>query len=523
MRKFLKFITGRLAWTFLFLLIQAAFLFVMLKYAEVNFGLSVFNFVLGLVISFAIFTREDAPEYRLSWILLISVVPVFGCFMYLIFGNKKRGRWEKRKVASYQELMQEHSIAEFKSSSDSCALLPPEGVSAAENEKLPTEDLRLQNYLSSVTGCMTYADTEFTYYPLGDYCYPIMLQELKKAKKFIFMEYFIYEKGQFWDSVLALLKEKVSEGVEVRLMYDDMGSINTLPAKYYLTLREYGIKAVAFNPVRPRLNPRLNYRDHRKVCIIDGNTAISGGINIADEYINRTIRFGHWKDNAFLLRGSGVWNYTFMFLQLWLFAAPKEYYIEDFSAYYPTEKRPSDGLVQSFGDSPLDNLFVAENAYIHVLNTAKNYVWISTPYLILDSAMINALKLAAQSGVDVRIITPAIPDKKIVYALTKSNYSQLLSNGVRIFEYQPGFIHSKMFVSDDQRAIVGTTNMDFRSFYLHFESGSVFYGGSMVRSVKSDFSETFNLCKEVTLQDVKNRSWLMKLTGQVAKLIAPLL
>ena len=521
MRKFLKIITSRLAWTILFLVLEAVFLFFMLTYAESYFSLSVFDFVLGLVTAFAVFTRDDAPEYRLSWILLILAVPVFGCFMYLIFGNKKSGKWEKRKVAGYQELMQTHSIAGFKSSADSPTVQPPEVAQSIE--KLPPDDRRLQSYLGNVTGCMTYGDTEVSYYPLGDYCYSVMLEELKKAKSFIFMEYFIYEKGQFWDNVLAILKDKVAEGVDVRLMYDDMGSINTLPSKYYLKLRQYGIKAVAFNPVRPRLNPRLNYRDHRKVCVIDGNTAISGGINIADEYINRAIKFGHWKDNAFMLKGSGVWNYTFMFLQLWLFAAPKEYAIEDFSLYYPTEKKKSDGLVQSFGDSPLDNSYVAENAYIHLLNTAKDYVWISTPYLILDSAMINALKLASQSGVDVRIITPAVPDKKIVYALTKSNYKTLIANGIRIYEYIPGFIHSKMFVSDDKRAIVGTTNMDFRSFYLHFESGSVFYGGSMVRSVKADFSQTFELCKEVTMEDVKNRSWVMKLTGQVAKLIAPLL
>ena len=522
MRKFLKFITSRLAWTILFLIIQASFIFVMLRYAESSFGLSVFNFILGLVFSFAIFTRNDAPEYKLSWILLISVFPIFGCFMYLIFGNKKKGRWERRKIKDYQELMREHTIGEFNLvSKDVPNSQPPEGTSKLDD--LALEDLRLQHYLTRLTGSIPYSSTEVSYYSLGDYCYPIMLDELKKAKKFIFLEYFIYEKGEFWDRVLEILKDKISQGVDVRLMYDDMGSIGTLPYKYYRKLREYGIKAVAFNPVRPRLNPRLNYRDHRKVCIIDGNVAISGGINIADEYINRKIRFGHWKDNAFVLRGSGVWSYTFMFLQLWLFAAPKEYYIEDFSLYYPTEKRQDDGIIQSFGDSPLDNFNVAENAYIHVLNIAKNYVWISTPYLILDSAMINALILAAQCGVDVRIITPAVPDKRIVYALTKANYVQLLTNGVRIFEYLPGFIHSKMFISDDQRAIVGTTNMDFRSFFLHFESGSVFYGGSTVSSVKADFLETFELCKEVSLSSMKKRSWTMKLTGQVAKLVAPML
>jgi len=407
--------------------------------------------------------------------------------------------------------MHTHSIVDY----------PP--VGASSKQVLSDDDVRLQNYLQNVTGSVVYDATQVTYYPLGDFCYPIMLQELEKAQKFIFMEYFIYEKGEFWDNVLAILKEKVSKGVDVRLLYDDMGSINTLPYKYYKELRSYGIKAVAFNPVRPRLNPRLNYRDHRKVCIIDGNVAISGGINIADEYINRKIRFGHWKDNAFILRGSGVWNYTFMFLQLWSFVTPKMYSIMDFALYYPSDKESNDGYIQSFGDSPLDDINVAENAYIHLLNTAKNYVWISTPYLILDSAMVNALILAAQSGVDVRFITPSVPDKKIVYSLTKSNYLKLLANGIRIFEYVPGFIHSKMFISDDKRAIVGTTNMDYRSFFLHFESGSVFYGGSAVQSVKDDFIDTFELCREVSLDDMKKRSLLMKLTGQVAKLIAPML
>jgi len=491
--------------------LQMGFIYFFLRYAESYFSLSVFNFILSLVVSFAIFTRDDAPEYRLSWIILILALPIFGCFMYLIFGNKKKGRWESRRIKSYQEIINAHSITDY----------PPEGVPS--KTLLSQDDLRLQKYLTNVTGSIVYDSTQVQYFSLGDYCYSVMLQELEKAEHFIFMEYFIYEEGDFWNNVLSILKRKVSQGVDVRLLYDDMGSINTLPYKYYKELRTYGIKAVAFNAVRPRLNPRLNYRDHRKVTIIDGNVAISGGINIADEYINHKIRFGHWKDNAFVLRGSGVWNYTFMFLQLWAFAAPKQYAIQDFSKYYPTIKEKSDGYVQSFGDSPLDDLNVAENAYIHLLNTAKKYVWISTPYLILDNAMTNALILAVQSGVDVRIITPSIPDKKIVFSLTQSSYFKLLKNGIRIFEYIPGFIHSKMFICDDERAIVGTTNMDFRSFFLHFESGSVFFGGGAVKSVKDDFEDIFTLSREVTLNDMKKRSLLMKFSGQFAKLIAPLL
>ncbi|MBR2281842.1 MAG: cardiolipin synthase, partial [Spirochaetales bacterium] len=239
--------------------------------------------------------------------------------------------------------------------------------------------------------------------------------------------------------------------------------------------------------------------------------------------INRTIRFGHWKDNAFVLKGDGVWNYTFMFLQLWTYSAPKEYQVTDFSGYMPTVSFQGRGFVQIFGDSPLDEIKVAENAYMHVINMAKRYVWISTPYLILDSSMINALTMTAQSGVDVRIITPSIPDKKMVYAITKANYRRLLANGVKIYEYAPGFIHSKMFLSDDDVSIVGTTNMDYRSFFLHFESGSIFYGGDMIGEVKSDFLDTFNLCHEVTYKEFQSRPIVLKLLAILFRIAAPLL
>ncbi|MBR6085399.1 MAG: cardiolipin synthase, partial [Spirochaetales bacterium] len=245
--------------------------------------------------------------------------------------------------------------------------------------------------------------------------------------------------------------------------------------------------------------------------------------NLDDEYINKKVRFGHWKDNGFILKGDGVWNYTFMFLQLWSYSAPDEYVVNDFSPYMPTESAVGDGFIQSFGDSPLDEFSVAENAYMGIINSSRSYVWISTPYLILDSSMINALSLSARSGVDVRIITPSRPDKKSVYAHTRANYGKLLQNGVKVFEYEPGFIHSKMFLSDDNTAIVGTTNMDFRSFFLHFESGTIFYGGSILESVKEDFVEIFGSCHEITYEEYKARPLGQRLLAFLSKIVAVML
>ena len=511
MRRLLKLLVSRFFWTFLFIFAQMGLIYLFLAYVESRFSLSVLSSVLGIVVALLVFIRDDASEYKLSWILLIMIVPFFGCSMYFIFGNKKKGIVQEKRMRRYQELQSLHMIDSY-----------PKALNA--EEVLSDEDSKLSRYVSGLSESRVFGNTSVEYFPLGDPCFPVFLEELEKAKKFIFMEYFVYQRGVFWNSVLEILKKKASEGVEVFLMYDDMGSITTLPRKYYKELRSFGIKAVAFNPVRPRLNPKLNYRDHRKVCIIDGNVAISGGLNMADEYINRSIRFGHWKDNCFILKGDGVWNYTFMFLQLWSYSAPAEYHVDDFSKYMPeVVPQVSDGLIQSFGDSPLDEFTVAENVYISIVNSARKYVWISTPYLVLDSSMTNALVLASRSGVDVRIITPSIPDKKSVYAHTRANYRRLLANDVRIFEYVPGFIHSKMFVVDDNRAIVGTANMDFRSFFLHFESGTIFYGGKVVNDVIADFNDTFNLCKEITYKEFESRPLSQKFLAQLSKIAAPML
>jgi cardiolipin synthase len=303
-------------------------------------------------------------------------------------------------------------------------------------------------------------------------------------------------------------------------MFDDVGSISTIPAYHERYLRSLGLEVIAFNPLRAHFNSRLNSRDHRKVVVIDGNIGYTGGLNFADEHANRQIRFGHWKDTGVKLKGDAVWNFSLMFLQTWSFAAKKPV---DFALFRPTLQYKPDGFVQPFGDNPLDNHNVAENAYIQIISMAKKYVWITTPYLVLDNEMVTVLKIAAQSGVDVRIITPSMPDKWYVFAVTRNNYYSLIEGGVKIFEYTPGFIHAKMCVADDKVAIIGTINMDYRSFYLHFENAVLFYGSSVVESVSSDIVKIMDVSRRITPELLATRLWYKKIFGTLLRLGAPLL
>ena len=379
---------------------------------------------------------------------------------------------------------------------------------------------RQANYICNLSGAAVWRNTEVEYFPLGEQAFQRILEGVRLAKRFVLLEYFIIEEGEMWNEMLQLLLQKVSEGVKVRLMYDDLGSMQKVSAKYDRVLREAGIATAAFNHMHANLNPRLNYRDHRKILVIDGDVGFTGGINFADEYINRKIRFGHWKDTAVMLKGDAVWNLTLMFMQLWVFTTNEEI---DLTEFTPRRQYQTDGFVQPFGDSPLDNENIAENAYIQIINNAKRYVWITTPYLIIDTQMSTALCIAAQSGVDVRIITPNFPDKWYVHPVTRSNYSILLKAGVKIYEYTPGFIHAKMFVSDDEVSIVGTTNMDYRSFYLHFECGVAFYRSSVIDSVRDDIIHTLEVCKEITLAQEESVPFAVRFARSLLKLFSPLM
>lgn len=382
--------------------------------------------------------------------------------------------------------------------------------------------LNQARYLAGASFCPPHIHTETTYFPLGDDMFVKMKEELEKAEHFIFLEYFIIHPGVMWNEILEILKRKVAEGVDVRVMYDDVGCLYTLPTNYDRTLEAMGIPCQVFNRYRPVVSLRLNNRDHRKILVIDGNVGFTGGINLADEYINAIDRFGHWKDTGVMLRGEAVWNFTVMFLAAWDLHREKQENIELFRPTLRPEDVVSDGVVQPYDDSPLDDKPVGASVYHNMISKAERYIYLTTPYLIIDDAMTNALCVAAQSGVDVRIITPHIPDKKIVFELTRAHYQILLESGVRIFEYTPGFIHAKNFVVDDRYATVGTVNMDYRSLYLHFECGVWMSGVSAIQSVREDFLATQAVSQEISLDDARRFSKSKRLYHALLRAFAPL-
>ena len=326
-----------------------------------------------------------------------------------------------------------------------------------------------------------------------------------------------------WDTVLEILKERAAAGVEICVIYDDFGCIQRLSAGYPRELAAHGIRAIPYNTLRPSMDPSLNYRDHRKLCVIDGKVGFCGGINLADEYINAVERFGHWKDTAVQLRGSAVRSLTRMFLQQWTLLAgpqalkrPEEEYLCSFPV-------PAQGFVQPYADTPLDSYNVAESAYLHLVQRSNRYVYITTPYLILDNEFVTSLKTAAESGVDVRIITPSHPDKWYVHMVSRSYYQTLIQSGVKIYEYQPGFIHAKMFLCDDQLAVVGTANLDYRSLYLHFENAVLLYHCPVIADIRQDFADTLEKSRLITLEELRSKLRGTKLLCALLKLLAPLM
>jgi cardiolipin synthase len=393
-------------------------------------------------------------------------------------------------------------------------------------EKLQNENphiAKLFQYVRNTSNLGTFQNTETKFYPNGESFFLDYLDDLKSAREYIFLEYFIVSHGEMWHTILEILKRKVSQGVEIRLMYDDMGTISLLEPHYDDYLNSLGIKTVVFNKVKAFPNASLNYRDHRKVTIIDGKVAYTGGLNLSDEYVNLKQRFGYWKDSALRIRGEAVDSMVLMYLQLWNYSSYDDKHT-NLSKYFKSFKCATQGYVQPFYDSPFDQHLISENVYMGIINSAERYVYICTPYLILDNEMVTTLSMASKSGVDVRIITPHIPDKKYVYAVTQSNYAQLLRSGVKIYEFKDGFIHSKIIVADDRVSMVGTANFDFRSFYLHFENGVLMYDTEATLQVKSD---CLNLMREssieVTPQEYKNRPMLKRAVGFILRLISPIL
>ncbi|MDE6607270.1 MAG: cardiolipin synthase, partial [Lachnospiraceae bacterium] len=373
------------------------------------------------------------------------------------------------------------------------------------------------------SGCHpVYEKPAVTYFPVGEDKFAEMLKQLNAAKHFIFLEYFIVEEGMMWGRVLEILARKAAEGVEVRVMYDGFCEFALLPHDYPKRLKALGIQCKMFAPITPFVSTHYNYRDHRKILVIDGHTAFNGGVNLADEYINHKTRFGHWKDTAVMVKGEAVRSFTLMFLQMWG-VDEKTFEYGKFLSFPAFPVESAGGYVIPYGDCPLDDDRVGERVYMDILNRATYYVHIMTPYLILDEEMETALKFAAERGVEVVLLLPGIPDKKIPYALAKGHYTSLLESGVKIYEYTPGFVHAKVFVSDMREAVVGTINLDYRSLYHHFECATYMYGADCIPDIEADFQETLAKCRQVTKETVKKEKWTVKMAGCLMKVAAPLL
>lgn len=507
MNKLLKKLFSRTVVTALLIVIQVAWLAALLLQLGNSLpAIQTVLRILSLVAILFVIKSDMNPSYKIGWILLIAVLPILGGLMYVFFGNK-------RPTKNMREMLR----AQLEKSAEYL------GTQESITGELDGGAAGLFKYLEGSAGYPTAKNTTVRYYRVGEEMYADLLPELEKAEKFIFLEYFIIRPGEMWDGVLEILKRKAAAGVDVRIIYDDMGCIDILPANYNATLEGWGIRTMAFNRFVPAVSLVMNNRDHRKITVIDGKVGFTGGINISDEYINVKERFGHWKDTGLMLKGPGVFNLTLMFLEMWnAFNKDGDNYADFIPSAFEEKGGGSDGYVLSFSDSPLDNESVGESVYTDMLYQAKDYIYITTPYLAIDSELQTALCMAAKRGVDVRMITPGIPDKKLVYRLTRSYYPTLLRAGVKIYEYTPGFIHAKSYVCDDELCVVGTINMDYRSLYLHFECGTLIYNNPEVVRVKQDDLETMEKCRKVELSDMKT-NFLGELLDSFLRSIAPLL
>ncbi len=501
---------GRTAFFVLLLIIQVILLgwglLYLSDYAWYVYGISV---AVSVVVVIVIINEKSNPAYKLAWMLPVLLIPFLGSGFYIFCRSQKTVEFFEKRLDHLW-----YDIRPYMAQND---------IAFERMKKDNPSNANLSHFLYNQVGYPLHQNSDVTYFSSGEEKYESILMELAKARKYIFLEYFIIARGQVWDSILEILKKKAKEGVEVRLMYDGTCSLSLLPYDYPKQMKRFGIKCKMFHPIKPILTTSQNNRDHRKICVIDGRVAYTGGINLADEYINAIERFGHWKDTAIMVEGEAVQSFIMMFLQLWNMKEKQE---EDYEKYLvPKSKIPSAslGYVIPYGDSPYDNENVGEQVYTHILNHAKSYVHIMSPYLILDYEMMSTLMSVAKSGIEVIIVMPSIPDKWYAFVLAKTYYAELIGAGVQIYEYTPGFVHAKMFISDDDTAVVGTINLDYRSLYLHFECGAFIYRNPVVREIEEDFQDTLEKCHKLTLVEVNNRPLKDKVCGHIFRLIAPLM
>ncbi len=465
--------------------------------------------LLSIVVCLYIVSHGGTGGYKLIWIFMILMFPVFGGLLYLLLAFQSTTRILSRNSARTEAKAK--PLLYFPNSAMDCLL-----------EACPHQSTQAK-YLEHFAGFPVYDQSQVQYLSPGEEKLEALLTELKKAQRYIFLEYFIIQEGVMWNQILDILRQKAAQGVTVRVLYDDLGCFLKLPKDYDQQLEAMGIQCQVFNRFKPVLTSVQNNRDHRKIAVIDGKVAFTGGINLADEYINAIERFGHWKDASAMVRGKAAWSFTLMFLQMWELSTGVD---EDYEHYYPWVLEncqvETAGFVQPYADSPMDRENVGEQVYQQMIHNARDYVYINTPYLIIDESMMSALCLAAKSGVDVRIVTPHKWDKRLVHMTTRSYYRELMAAGVRIYEYSKGFIHSKTFVSDDITATVGSANLDYRSLYLSFECGVLMYQTEAVLQVKQDFLQTLELCQQISPQDCQCGP-IKRLFQDFLRLFAPLM
>lgn len=512
-RKALRIIFGRTTYAAIALIAQIIIL------AEVFFFLDNYiayfygGFVLlGALVIIYILNKEENPSFKLAWMVPVAAIPIFGTLFYIFAELQVLEKLIDKKLRINIENTEKYLVQD------------PRVMESLT--KVSKQNANLAHYIKDSGHYPAYNKTNVQYFPSGEVMFEAMKRELEGANRFIFLEFFIVERGEMWNGILEILERKIKEGVEVRFIYDGMGSLTLLPYNYPKELEEKGIRTKVFSPVKPFLTTYQNNRDHRKILVVDGHTAFTGGVNLADEYINRKVRFGYWKDTGIMLKGDAVTSFTMMFLQMWNISekGTEDYgnYLRNPEYFYPPELN-MEGYVIPYGDSPLDQEDVGELVYLDIINSARNYVHIMTPYLILNYELIQALTFAAKRGVETVIIMPGIPDKVYAFLLAKSYYAELIRAGVKIYQYTPGFIHGKVFTSDDSRAVVGTINMDFRSLYLHFECAAYLYRNEAIRDIERDFENILKECHIVTLEDCRNYSWYERFAGRALRLIAPLM
>lgn len=538
MRKLLKFLTNRFVIVSVLILVQIGVLLLSVFELSKHYAIiAAFFWVLSLVLTLVLINKNSNPSSKIPWIVIIGLVPLFGVMLYAMFSSSKLRKHEQQRLA--KAIHDKNQF--FAKEANSLLFLAQQDSHAASQS----------HYISQATGLPLYREEELKYFESGEAFFECLIEELEKARRYIYLEYFIIQPGIFWQSILDILKEKIACGVDVRLIYDDVGSVRTVPFGYNLEMEKLGIKTVVFNPYRPAPRTILHNRDHKKICIIDGATAFTGGINIADEYINRINRFGHWKDTGVMIKGDAALTFAFMFANTWCIYRDFEKTYESLRPEFAenTEKSPAallqsavpntapqtektdgakhskykKGFLQPYSDSPLDNELTGEQVYLNIINQSTRYLYITTPYLIVDHEIILALQLAAKRDVDVRIITPYIPDKWIIHELTRSYYKELIENGVQVFEYTPGFMHAKMFLCDDIIATVGTVNLDYRSLYHHFECGVWMYNTEIIPQIKADIHESFALSKEITEEYLAQTSLPRRFIRSIFKIFAPLM